>query len=248
MNESTTDFGYQSLPINLKTARVAAVFHSVAKRYDVMNDLMSLGLHHLWKRRAIARLAIEPYHSVLDLACGTGDLSRLMAPKLNGQGKLALADINDSMLNLARERLIDLGLISKIEYIQTDAECLPFPEDSFHRVIIGFGLRNVTRTEKALAEIFRVLKPGGRLVILEFSHPCSPGLSKLYDAYSFSVLPILGKVICDDAESYRYLAESIRMHPTQQVLKEMMEIAHFERVNFENIHDGIVAIHTGFKF
>ena len=248
MKESTTHFGYEAIDINSKTARVADVFHSVAKRYDIMNDLMSFGLHHLWKRKAIARAYIEPQLAVLDLASGTADLSRLIAPKLNSKGSLTLADINSSMLELGRNKLIDDGLLTNINYVQTNAESLAFPEDSFDRIIMGFGLRNVTHKDLALNEMFRVLKPGGRLIVLEFSQPSSKKLTALYNLYSFSVLPILGKLICNDEKSYRYLAESIRMHPTQEELKNMMENAHFERVSFENILDGVVALHIGFKF
>lgn len=267
-HSSTTHFGYQSIPVSEKTDRVAKVFHSVAKRYDIMNDLMSLGLHRIWKRQAIATAQIESHHTVLDLAGGTGDLTELMLKKweqkwnlLRNQdldrdldlareqkGKICLADINNSMLSQAKERFLNKGIIKNIDYIQANAECLPFQNNSFHRIIIGFGLRNVTDKAKALSEMYRVLKPGGRLVILEFSHPKSPALNRLYDTYSFTLLPLLGKLIVNDQDSYRYLAESIRMHPDQETLKSMMETILFERVEYQNIHDGIVAIHKGLKF
>lgn len=246
--ESTTHFGYQSIPVSLKTSQVAGVFHSVAKRYDLMNDCMSFGLHRLWKRQAIASLQIEPTHTILDLAGGTGDLSNLILNKLNSDGSLILSDINNSMLEVGRSRLQDKGYVSQVKVLQANAEHLPFPNNTFHRIIIGFGLRNVTHKELALSEMFRTLKPGGRVIILEFSHPKSPTLSRLYDTFSFNVLPLLGKAICNDEASYQYLAESIRMHPAQEPLKAMMEQAGFERVDYQNIHDGIVAIHKGFKF
>lgn len=248
MSEIKTHFGYQSIPVEEKTARVAEVFHSVASNYDLMNDLMSFGLHRLWKRVALARAQIEPQHQVLDLACGSGDLSLKLAEKIKDRGGLCLSDINDSMLARARNRLTDEGYVKGLEYIQANAEALPFPDNAFDRVLMGFGLRNVTFKEKALAEIYRVLKPGARAIILEFSQPKNTPLKSLYDTYSFSVLPWLGKVICKDEDSYRYLAESIRMHPDQEALKEMMNAAKFEQVSYQNILDGIVALHIGHKF
>lgn len=280
MSEPITHFGYQSIPVSEKTDRVAKVFHSVAKHYDIMNDLMSLGLHRVWKRQAIAAAQIESHHTVLDLAGGTGDLTELIVKSWNQKwdqrcnqagdqkrdqqldqklnrsldipwnktGNICLADINNSMLSQAKERFLDKGIIKNIEYIQANAEHLPFQNNSFHRILIGFGLRNVTDKTKALSEMYRVLKPGGRLVILEFSHPKSAALNRLYDTYSFTLLPLLGKLIVNDKDSYRYLAESIRMHPSQETLKSLMETVLFERVEYQNIHDGIVAIHKGLKF
>lgn len=251
-NEPNTHFGYEILKEHEKNHRVRAVFDSVAPRYDLMNDLMSFGLHHVWKQIAIQKMNIRPNQVILDLAGGTGDLSLLISKKLisnnlDKEGKLILADINASMLNTGRKRLIDAGFLKNIEYVQLNAEILPFPNDHFHSIVIGFGLRNVTRIREALKEMYRVLKPGGRVVILEFSHPTSSLLNTLYDIYSFSVLPLLGKWIQNDSQSYQYLAESIRMHPKQEELKAWMEAAAFERVQYQNLHGGIVAIHTGFK-
>jgi len=246
--KDSTHFGYQSIPTHAKTPRVGTVFHSVAKHYDLMNDLLSFGLHRLWKRQAIANLQLEPHHHVLDLAGGTGDLSSLILKKLNEQGRLIFSDINDSMLNIGRNRLLDEGFVQQFKIVQANAESLPFPNNAFHRIIIGFGLRNVTHPSLALSEMFRVLKPGGRVIILEFSHPRSEQLSRCYNAYSFNVLPWLGKMICNDEASYQYLVESIRMHPSQEALKMIMQQAGFEQVDYQNMLDGIVAIHKGFKF
>jgi demethylmenaquinone methyltransferase/2-methoxy-6-polyprenyl-1,4-benzoquinol methylase len=246
--ESKTHFGYQTIASSEKTERVGQVFDSVASRYDLMNDLMSLGMQRFWKRLAVTKANIQSHHQVLDLAGGTGDLTALIAKKLNSTGQVILADINDKMLNRGRARLIDQGILKSVEFMQANAESLPFQDNYFHCVTIAFGLRNVTHQDKALAEMFRVLKPGGRVIILEFSRTQNPLLTKLYDRYSFSVLPWLGKVVCQDEESYRYLAESIRKHPDQDTLKQMMETAGFERVDYQNIHDGIVALHRGYKF
>lgn len=248
MSEETTHFGFKSIPTQKKTEQVASVFRSVAKRYDIMNDLMSLGLHHLWKRLAVAKCQVNPNDYILDLAGGTGDISSLLAKKLKAEGKIFLADINEAMLAKGKDRLLDAGISQAVSFIQTNAEVLPFAAHSFDRIIIGFGLRNVTYKEKALKEMQRVLKPGGRLVILEFSEVSSQPLSKIYNLYSFSVLPKLGEWICQDKESYQYLAESIRMHPNQETLKNMMQEAGFERCEYQNIHAGIVAIHVGYKF
>jgi demethylmenaquinone methyltransferase/2-methoxy-6-polyprenyl-1,4-benzoquinol methylase len=245
--DKMTHFGYQAIPTSEKTDRVASVFHSVAPRYDIMNDLMSLGLHRLWKRVAIARAAVQKGHYVLDLAAGTGDLSALLAEKVGETGQVTFSDINKSMLARGRQRLIDEGVIG-LQYVLSNAETLPFKDNHFHCVTMAFGLRNVTQQEAALAEISRVLKPGGRAVILEFSTPNSKLLSTLYDAYSFSVLPLLGKWVSGDEKSYRYLAESIRMHPNQETLKAMMLNQGFDRVDYQNLQGGIIAIHTGFKF
>lgn len=243
-----THFGYQSIPSDLKTERVASVFRSVAHRYDVMNDLMSFGLHRLWKRLAVAQCEVRPKDWILDLAGGTGDLSSHFAKQIGTEGKVVLADINEAMLQKGRTRLLNQGITQSIVFIQANAESIPFQNNSFDRIAIAFGLRNVTHKEQALQEMARVLKPGGKLLILEFSELRSETLSALYNTYSFSVLPKLGKWICQDADSYRYLAESIRMHPNQEALKTMMQAAGFERVEYQNLHAGIVAIHTGYKF
>lgn len=248
MLEKTTHFGYTTIPETEKTERVASVFHSVAKRYDIMNDLMSLGLHRLWKRMAVAKCGLRPKQSVLDLAGGTGDITRLLAKQVGQRGQVVLADINDSMMSVGRDRLLDEGIVLPVQWVQANAEHLPFPSATFDCVMIGFGLRNVTHKDLALAEMSRCLKLGGRVVILEFSQPTVPLISKLYDAYSFSALPLMGKWVCQDAESYQYLAESIRMHPDQETLKEMMETVGLERCRYQNLHQGIVAIHTGLKF
>ncbi len=246
-NDKNTHFGYQTIPASEKTERVADVFHSVAKRYDIMNDLMSFGLHRLWKRMAVAKCNVKPNQTILDLAGGTGDITRLLAKKMGKQGQIVLSDINDSMMNVGRDRLLDAGIIGPVQWVQANAEYLPFPSLTFDCVIIAFGLRNVTHKELAIAEMSRCLKLGGRVVILEFSHPTMPILSSLYDAYSFSALPLMGKLVCQDAQSYQYLAESIRMHPDQETLKGMMQTAGLENCSYENLHQGIVAIHTGFK-
>lgn len=241
-------FGYQAIPTATHTERVREVFQSVAPKYDLMNDLMSFGLHRVWKRLAIARCMLQPNHSVLDLAGGTGDLSQAFAKTVGPKGQVVLADINSSMLNKGREKLRDAGIVTPITFVLANAETLPFKNNHFDRIAIAFGLRNVTNKTLALQEMYRVLKPGGRAVILEFSKVQSKPLNKLYDAYSFFVLPKLGKFIANDADSYQYLAESIRMHPAQETLKEMMEQAGFERCEYQNLQSGIVALHIGFKF
>lgn len=248
MSEETTHFGYQSIPTALKTERVRDVFRSVAPRYDIMNDLMSFGLHRFWKRLAIARCMVRPNDTVLDLAGGTGDLSRHFAKQVGPGGKVVLADINESMLAEGRQRLINNGVVEPLSFVQTNAEFLSFATNTFDRIAIAFGLRNVTHKDLALQEMWRVLKPGGRVVILEFSHVESKHLKQLYNAYSFSVLPLLGKWVCKDEDSYRYLAESIRMHPDQASLKTLMEDAGFENCEYQNCHSGIVALHIGYKF
>ncbi|HWQ95106.1 MAG TPA: bifunctional demethylmenaquinone methyltransferase/2-methoxy-6-polyprenyl-1,4-benzoquinol methylase UbiE [Gammaproteobacteria bacterium] len=246
--QRTTHFGYQQVPIDEKAERVAGVFGSVAASYDLMNDVMSFGVHRLWKRFTIDLSGVRAGERVLDLAGGTGDLAEKFAERVGERGRVMLADINAAMLREGRERLVNRGVVAGIEYLQADAECLPFPDDYFDCVTMAFGLRNVTHKERALAAIYRVLKPGGRALILEFSKPSVPGLQPLYDLYSFKVLPLMGKLIARDADSYRYLAESIRMHPDQETLKGMMQDAGFERCDYHNLSGGIVALHKGYKF
>jgi len=243
-----TDFGYRKVPPEQKASRVAEVFHSVAAKYDVMNDLMSLGVHRIWKRIAVVHSSLRPGDRVLDLAGGTGDLAALMAPRVGDSGLVVLADINDSMLRQGRSRLIDKGIVSNVRYVQADAEMLPFPDNYFSHITIAFGLRNVTHKDRALAAMYRVLKPGGRALVLEFSKPVVPALNKIYDVYSFSVLPVLGRVVAKDETSYRYLAESIRMHPDQQTLLDLMQAQGFEACRYFNLTGGIVALHEGFKY
>jgi demethylmenaquinone methyltransferase/2-methoxy-6-polyprenyl-1,4-benzoquinol methylase len=243
----TTDFGYKRVFVEEKVRHVAGVFDSVVDRYDLMNDLMSFGIHRLWKRFTVALSGVKTGHRVLDLAGGTGDLAARFAHKVGPKGEVLLSDINLSMLNRGRDRIIDEGLAGNLYFVQADAERLPFRDDYFNCVAMAFGLRNVTRKEKALASIFRVLRPGGQLLILEFSKP-SEWIAPAYDLYSFRVLPALGRLVASDADSYRYLAESIRMHPDQQALKAMMRTAGFERCEYFNLSAGIVALHRGYKF
>jgi demethylmenaquinone methyltransferase / 2-methoxy-6-polyprenyl-1,4-benzoquinol methylase len=246
--DTKTDFGFQSVSMQEKTAKVADVFSSVADRYDLMNDLMSLGIHRWWKRHAVSCCAVRPGYQVLDLAGGSGDLTARISPLLGEQGRLCLADINADMLRVARRRLLDQGLYRNIDYVRANAESLPFLDNHFDRIMIGFGLRNVTDKAAALAAMYRVLKPGGRLVILEFSKPLIPLLEPFYDAYSFKVLPWLGELIVNDAASYRYLVESIRQHPDQETLKNMILTAGFECCDYQNLSGGIVALHQGIKY
>ncbi len=246
MSDKTTDFGYTQVPWEDKAHKVAEVFHSVANKYDVMNDLMSLGVHRVWKRFAIELSGVHNGNTVLDLAGGTGDLAAKFAQLVGPTGKVLLADINGSMLQVGRERLTDRGVVGNIEYVQANAECLPFADNSFDCITIAFGLRNVTDKQAALHSMHRVLKPGKPLLVLEFSKPIKP-LQPIYDAYSFSILPWLGKLITNDAESYRYLAESIRMHPDQETLKSMMQQAGFIACEYFNLTGGIVALHRGYK-
>ncbi len=248
MDKDTTHFGYQTVPVAEKADRVARVFDSVANNYDLMNDLMSLGVHRLWKRFAIDLAGARPGERVLDLAGGTGDLATPLAEQVGSSGLVVLADINAAMLAEGRRRLTDQGVVGNVAYVQADAEALPFPDNSFHCLTIAFGLRNVTHQDRALAAMYRVLKPGGRLLVLEFSQPTAPGLKPVYDLYSFQVLPRLGQWVAGDADSYRYLAESIRMHPDQDSLKAMMEQVGFERCEYFNLSGGIVALHRGYKF
>ncbi|MDX5374131.1 MAG: bifunctional demethylmenaquinone methyltransferase/2-methoxy-6-polyprenyl-1,4-benzoquinol methylase UbiE [Pseudomonadaceae bacterium] len=245
--EKTTHFGFQDVPESQKAEKVAEVFHSVAAKYDLMNDVLSGGLHRLWKRFTIELSGVRPGNRVLDIAGGTGDLTRKFASLVGPSGEVVLADINDSMLKVGRDRLLDKGVAGNVQFVQADAEALPFPDNHFDVVTIAFGLRNVTRKENALRSMLRVLKPGGRLLVLEFSKPGNPLLAKAYDTYSFSFMPLAGKLITNDADSYRYLAESIRMHPDQETLKAMMVEAGFERVTYHNMTGGIVALHRGIK-
>ena len=247
MEEKTTHFGYQTVPESEKAQRVAGVFDSVASRYDLMNDLMSMGVHRLWKRYTIELSGVRAGQRVLDLAGGTGDLAARFSRLVGRNGEVVVADINAPMLELGRRRLTDQGLVGNLRYVQVNAEHLPFPDDHFDCITIAFGLRNVTHKDIALESMQRVLKPGGRLLVLEFSKPTLPGLKPLYDLYSFTVLPAVGKLVTKDAASYRYLAESIRMHPDQQTLKTMMESAGFERCDYHNLSGGIVALHRGYK-
>ena len=245
--EQTTHFGYKTVATEEKQKLVAGVFHSVAQKYDVMNDVMSFGVHRVWKRYTLEMAAIRPGQQILDLAGGTGDLAALFSPRVGPTGKVICADINSSMLNVGRDKLADLGLSSNLEFVQANAECLPFADNQFDVVTIAFGLRNVTDKDKALASMCRVLKPGGRLLVLEFSKPKHDWLSKIYDVYSFSLLPKMGKLIANDEDSYRYLAESIRMHPDQETLKQMTLNAGFASCEVFNLTGGIVALHRAFK-
>lgn len=246
--DDQTHFGYQSVPVTEKERRVRGVFDSVASRYDLMNDLMSGGIHRLWKRFTVEQAALRPGHDVLDLAGGTGDLAAAMAPRVAPGGRVVLADINEAMVRTGRMRLDDEGLTGQVAYALANAEQLPFPDASFDVVTIAFGLRNVTRKDHALAEMKRVLRPGGQVLVLEFSQPVAPGLKPVYDLYSFKILPTLGSWVAGDAESYRYLAESIRMHPDQETLKAMMETAGLEGCRYHNLTGGIVALHRGYRY
>jgi demethylmenaquinone methyltransferase/2-methoxy-6-polyprenyl-1,4-benzoquinol methylase len=248
MTENTTHFGFKDVPIGEKATLVKGVFDSVAGKYDIMNDLMSLGIHRIWKRIAIQLSHVRAGEQVLDLAGGTGDMTELFQKRVGSAGRVVLSDINAAMLLRGRDRLIDEGIAGNVQYAQIDAEKLPFPDNSFDCVCIAFGLRNVTHKEEALKSIYRVLKPGGRAIILEFSQVQGDLMKKGYDIYSFKILPFLGKLIANDSESYRYLAESIRMHPNQETLKKMMGEAGFERCEYFNITLGVVAVHRGYKF
>ena len=247
MSNDKTHFGYEQVDVKEKVGRVAGVFHSVADKYDVMNDIMSLGVHRLWKRFTLSQTGLKAGHRVLDLAGGTGDLASKMAKMVGPSGEVVLSDINSSMLSRGRERLIDKGIAGNVRYVQANAECLPFPDDYFDCITIAFGLRNVTDKDSALRSMHRILKPGGRLLVLEFSKPVTPGLAPVYDVYSFKLLPFMGKLVANDEDSYRYLAESIRMHPDQQTLQAMMDDAGFSQTKYHNLTGGIVALHKGFK-
>lgn len=241
-----THFGFQTVPLAEKQKRVASVFTSVASKYDVMNDLMSMGIHRLWKRFVIDLAGVRSGERVLDVAAGTGDLTRAFAKAVGPKGLAVLSDINAAMLGEGRRRLADAGVVTA-PAVQFNAEKLPFADASFDCITIGFGLRNVTDKQAALASMTRALKLGGRLLVLEFSKPLAEPLAKLYDAYSFKFLPLMGQLVANDAESYRYLAESIRMHPDQETLKGMMEKAGLGRVQVYNLTGGIVAVHRGFR-
>lgn len=246
-DDDLTHFGYTQVPVGEKATKVAQVFHHVASKYDLMNDLMSFGVHRLWKRLTVDFAMVKATDNILDLAGGTGDLALQFAKRIHGQGQLVLADINASMLAIGRDKLLDKGYLQNVYTVQANAECLPFTTDYFDLVTMAFGLRNVTDKSAALASIFRVLKPGGKLMVLEFSKPTLPGLKSIYDAYSFSLLPKLGQWVADDEASYRYLAESIRMHPDQQTLLSMMAEIGFTQTRYHNLSGGIVALHIGYK-
>ncbi len=247
MTEKFTHFGYKQVPVEQKATEVARVFTSVAERYDIMNDLMSMGVHRVWKRYAIEAAALREGEQALDVAGGTGDLTAKLAHKVGKAGHVTLTDINAAMIGVGRDRLLDRGLVSNISYVQSNAECLPFADNSFDCITIAFGLRNVTDKQAALNSMQRVLRPGGRLLILEFSHVQYPAFEKIYDAYSFKLLPWVGKVVANDRDSYQYLVESIRKHPDQETLKGMMEEAGLGMVSYNNLSAGVVALHKGYK-
>jgi demethylmenaquinone methyltransferase/2-methoxy-6-polyprenyl-1,4-benzoquinol methylase len=247
MNAKKTHFGYSQVDEDKKENLVAGVFNSVAGKYDVMNDVMSLGIHRIWKKIALQHTGLKKGMRALDVAGGTGDLSIEMSKQVGPTGEVVMSDINAAMLEQGRRRLLDKGVAGNVQFVEANAEDLPFEDNSFDCITIAFGLRNVTHQDRALSSMYRVLKPGGRLLVLEFSKPVVPGLNKLYDFYSFNVLPVMGKVIANDEASYRYLAESIRMHPSQDTLKQMMQDAGFERCSYHNMSGGIVALHKGFK-
>jgi demethylmenaquinone methyltransferase/2-methoxy-6-polyprenyl-1,4-benzoquinol methylase len=245
--DNTTHFGYKTVNTEEKAGKVAEVFHSVASSYDLMNDLMSAGIHRLWKRMTIEMSGVRRGHKVLDIAGGTGDLAAKFSRIVGSEGQVILADINDSMLKVGRDRLMDRGVVNNIQFTQANAQYLPFPDNTFDVITIAFGLRNVTDKDMALRSMNRVLKPGGKLLVLEFSKPPSQLLSKIYDNYSFSILPKLGQLFASDGDSYQYLAESIRMHPDQETLKGMVENAGFSNCDYHNMTGGIVALHRGVK-
>jgi len=244
----TADFGFTKVPLQEKKQRVAEVFHSVANKYDLMNDVMSFGMHRLWKKFTLAQSNVRPGQVILDLAGGTGDLAAEFAKKVGKEGHVVLADINEKMLQQGRMRLLDQGIVGNVTFVQADAESLPFPDNYFDCITIAFGLRNVTDKAAALKSMYRVLKPGGKLLVLEFSKPVMPLLSSLYDAYSFNIIPKLGGLITNDEKSYQYLVESIRMHPDQETLKSLLQTCGFEDVKYNNLTGGVVALHVGHKY
>ncbi len=241
-------FGFRDVDAEDKAGLVSAVFSSVASKYDIMNDAMSFGAHRLWKRFAASQSGLRPGGQVLDVAGGSGDLARHFASQVGKTGKVVLTDINADMLEQGKIKMVDAGLVGNIEYAVADAETLEFESDRFDCVSISFGLRNVTRKERALESMYRVLKPGGRILVLEFSKPVTPTLKKIYDFYSFNAIPKIGKLIANDEHSYQYLVESIRKHPDQETLKQMMLIAGCDEVKYHNLSGGIVALHIGYKF
>ncbi|MEI6093975.1 MAG: bifunctional demethylmenaquinone methyltransferase/2-methoxy-6-polyprenyl-1,4-benzoquinol methylase UbiE [Gammaproteobacteria bacterium] len=247
-DEQQTHFGFQTVPIQEKQGKVAEVFHSVAHQYDLMNDLMSFGVHRWWKRLTVELSRVQKGQCVLDLAGGSGDLALLLAHAVGPSGQVVLADINASMLAIGRDRLIDGGLVQAVHYVQANAECLPFSDNHFDCITMGFGLRNVTDKNAALRSMYQVCRPGGKIMILEFSAPVIPGLQPIYDWYSFHVLPKIGQWVAQDEDSYRYLAESIRMHPTQEELKAMIEAVGFADCRYYNLSGGIVALHIAYKY
>ena len=248
MTDKTTHFGFEKVTWDDKQHRVGTVFDSVAGNYDLMNDVMSFGAHRLWKRFAVEQSGVHRGQKILDLAGGTGDLAERLSRMVGPDGEVVIGDINKSMLNVGRERLLDRGICGNVQYVQANAENLPFPDSSFDCVTIAFGLRNVTDKPRALESMYRVLKPGGRLLVLEFSKPVVPALKQAYDLYSFKILPVMGRLIARDEASYRYLAESIRMHPGQEDLKALMEQSGFEDCDYFNLSGGIVALHRGYRY
>lgn len=243
-----THFGYRNVAEEEKAGLVGEVFHSVAGKYDLMNDLMSFGSHRLWKRFATAQSGLRTGGQALDVAGGSGDLSRRFSKQVGSTGRVVLTDINASMLAQGKQRMVESGLVGNIEYALADAEQLCFADNSFDCISISFGLRNVTRIDRALASMYRVLRPGGRLLVLEFSKPVSGALGKAYDLYSFNVIPKIGRLVTGDEASYQYLVESIRKHPDQKTLQQMMYTAGFDEVRYHNLSGGVVALHIGFKF
>ncbi len=246
--QNETHFGYRKVENSQKSSLVAQVFQSVAPNYDLMNDLMSLGMHRLWKRQTLAEATIQPGQFVLDVASGTGDLAKAFTKLVGPRGRVIMSDINDAMLQTGRERMINAGIVGNIDYVLADAEKLPFDDNQFDCITIAFGLRNVTDKDAALRSMYRILKPGGKLLILEFSHPTSSALKKFYDFYSFQCIPRMGELVAKDRDSYQYLVESIRMHPDQATLKNMLNNAGFEDTYFTNLTGGIVALHKGYKY